>query len=423
MLNAIFEFPFLGSKSIQVRGIEKSKRSGSVLTDTTISGAKLYLSHHLLRGDQAFDEQMKKKDKILSLKHHKTNNHTTNHKDSVQQEKESLRQRLEFVHIPKTAGSAVEMAAWKQGIPWGYYQFVERSGKKRKPTPHKRASRFSAKHGVVPWHVPPCLLDNQRTKNIGDETIVPNPYKSGNKNHQHNGGDKNSRTEEKVDLFTIVRNPYDRVVSEYRYKEMMMKGKSGSPDKMNEFIAKQLQKVAAAQRKQRTVSLQNATIVSDDDAFDSCRSLDGTYYRGKSEYFLDSGHWIPQYDFVFHQSLAGRRQMIQHVLKYSNDGNKFARNFAHLMKLYGLQNVNLEPKPKTNNNLKNNITVTSISTAAPRRQQQQRQTKLRRHRTHVNRTPLESNVTAQALSPENIQAINLLYKMDFEAFGFEMRQP
>ncbi|KAL7580406.1 hypothetical protein ACA910_004429 [Epithemia clementina (nom. ined.)] len=50
-------------------------------------------------------------------------------------------------------------------------------------------------------------------------------------------------------------------------------------------------------------------------------------------------------------------------------------------------------------------------------------TKLHLQKIHVNRDALEANVTADALSPQNIELINRLYKMDFVAFGFQMRQP
>lgn len=81
--------------------------------------------------------------------------------------------KLSFIHIPKNAGTSVELTGLRNGIRWGKYAITD-SG--------HRNSKCS------PWHVPP--------ERLGE----PEQY-----------ADK--------ETFCIVRHPYERAVSEY--KDMM----------------------------------------------------------------------------------------------------------------------------------------------------------------------------------------------------------
>jgi hypothetical protein len=83
-------------------------------------------------------------------------------------------QRLEFVHIPKNAGTAVENAGWRGGISWSRFRL-----------------EFSFTSNIMPdgsscsaYHVPPAML---RDRYAGAE------------------------------LFCVVRDPFERAVSEYTY--------------------------------------------------------------------------------------------------------------------------------------------------------------------------------------------------------------
>ena len=100
--------------------------------------------------------------------------------------------KLEFLHIPKNAGTTIEAAAGKVGITWGVCHFKQMSY-----CPGFNATKVPKNHNEPPepvWHYPIQYL------NLFTEE---NPYKGSG-----------------IDLFTVVRNPYDRMISEYYYKQV-----------------------------------------------------------------------------------------------------------------------------------------------------------------------------------------------------------
>lgn len=208
--------------------------------------------------------------------------------------------RLEFVHIPKTAGTTIESTAARVGISWTICHF----------SPPQNA--FALSHGEtlcpgnVPirdwqpqlhtcpwWHVPPSYFFNNTEQNW-----PANPY-------------------ENAKLFCIVRNVYDRVVSEYHYAIKYMARWNdtlrNTPAVMNKWLTTQLTEHAQSK-------------------------------RGDKKYFFLSGHLIPQYDFVYNVKQSGDnddapQQVIHHVLKYET----LAEDFPALMAEYQLDTIVLPP--------------------------------------------------------------------------------
>lgn len=152
--------------------------------------------------------------------------------------------QLVFVHIPKTAGTAIEDEAAKHGILWGWRLYKE------------NMNRNSW------WHNP---------------------------DHDYKNGIPSFNSLSKK--FTVVRNPYDRIVSEYNYNEFNPSC-INDPRVLNEWVKYKLKQV-------------------------------------NSTPDMDDNHFVPQWRYVFDKN--GNRK-VNHVIKYEN----LKPEFDSLMKKYNL---------------------------------------------------------------------------------------
>lgn len=239
-----------------------------------------------------------------------------------------LKPPLQFIHIPKTGGSSITENAMMHNISWGYCRF-EAFDKCPDLQPDKSSQRFSmVLHEyndknrrlhpdsviTVPWHYPlPFIVDAFKELNIVSE--YADPYKD-------------------CDTFTVVRNPYERMISEYYYRASFRMS-FAQANKEGNFNAK------------------------------LTKHLD----EAKKDYFYMDGHFIPQFDFVYdvvNAYVDGRpRRIVTHVLKYEN----LQEDFEKLMKLYDL-NVTIRERSNarnetaklkiTNINQKNRRTIESL---------------------------------------------------------------
>jgi hypothetical protein len=105
-------------------------------------------------------------------------------------------QFLEFIHIPKNAGTTIENIANEKNIKWG----------RMKPS-HKDYVHTNDSPNCSYWHVPPKYFSTS----------------------SHYATDKDG-------TFCIVRNPYERMVSEYKYRNPSSK----DPKHMNDWIIQHL---------------------------------------------------------------------------------------------------------------------------------------------------------------------------------------
>lgn len=173
-------------------------------------------------------------------------------------------------------------------LTWGDCFFRERS-----MSGHYVCTRWSRNVRCPTWESPSC--DHHRpiqTLNFNKQKCK-NPYQG-------------------LDLFAVVRNPYDRALSEYFYANVCENCRD--PNHMNNELKKRLG---------RHVS-----------------------QPALSKSFLGHcNHDFPQYDYVYDTSLAGRsnqtqpKRLVRHVLKFEN----LATDFQKLMHRYGL-NVSLPEK-------------------------------------------------------------------------------
>jgi hypothetical protein len=173
--------------------------------------------------------------------------------------------RLNFMHIPKTGGSSVVEAGIRAGINWGDCLFQR--------TWPGRTCPYKPRYGNWPkvdydktlnrvwWHIPLQFFPQ----------TWANPYKG-------------------FDLFAIIRNPYDRMVSEFYYhcKVLPQDCKGLDPTHRPGFSAKILN--GQTQQALKKIFLAK---------------------YGGPDYFHRWGHYIPQYDFFV--GPRGQRY-VQHLL-------------------------------------------------------------------------------------------------------------
>ena len=146
---------------------------------------------------------------------------------------------LFFIHIPKTAGTSIEEVLLKYNYKVGRRYFLS-SG--------SLYQEHFNKYKIPLWHIPPQHFNENN-----------NPY--------------NNKT-----LFTVVRNPYTRIISEYRWYHGFKLKQKLTVDKLNEWI----------------VSLSSYDI--------------NTNYR------INVGHLIPQHIFVQKCDILSKN-----ILKYENN--------------------------------------------------------------------------------------------------------
>jgi hypothetical protein len=245
-----------------------------------------------------------------------------NHRNPQQQQQQRRRRRLEFVHIPKTAGTSIENAMSTQlNGRWGVCHFFDQQTSVRAskgslscpppPQPHPRrhnddndnnsnahgyglylpykefGSRIAPQftNGCELWHVPSWLY----TDRLPD---AYNPYAD-------------------ADLFTVIRNPYDRIISEYYWKFTIES--TTSPVLTVEHMNQWIQKVLSTR-----IQFVN------------------TYYPWSQPSYCDNGgHYVPQYQFVYHpkdRHNTNNKPIIQHILRMESLSN----DFATLMNVYNL---------------------------------------------------------------------------------------
>ena len=130
--------------------------------------------------------------------------------------------RVEFVHITKTGGSAIEMAGGMAGIIWGacHYHHV---GSSHCPEGSKDFDNRSSELDKGALHNSNVV----RVKNFSKWHIPPNWF-------------KDNPFEGSI-TFTMVRNPYTRVISEYYCPWTGYKGaQKGDPQIMNDWTRKRI---------------------------------------------------------------------------------------------------------------------------------------------------------------------------------------
>ena len=112
-----------------------------------------------------------------------------------------IRRPLKFIHITKCGGTSIEDLGQKYNLNWGIYDMEI-----------KEACSQICDLRCSYWHVPPRYYNKAAYM----------------------------RMKEKYDFFALVRNPYDRVVSEYYYRVSGPKIKATTAEEFNKWITTKL---------------------------------------------------------------------------------------------------------------------------------------------------------------------------------------
>lgn len=166
----------------------------------------------------------------------------------------SRRKALVFLHIPKNAGTSIESIAKMHAMFWGANHIRSRNAVERQTMPDRE--KCSA------WHVPPYLFKGRMYKDS--------------------------------EVFCVVREPHDRIVSEYRWRARQGLLKGCSDQALNRWAQKQV-RMLPHQR------------------------------------FHSDCHFVPQVDYVWNPKT--RQQTCHHVIKMSS----LSGDFNNLMASRGYQ--------------------------------------------------------------------------------------
>lgn len=268
-----------------------------------------------------------------------------------------FRNRLEFVHIPKTGGTIIESVAARGGVSWTICHFLSTSVASEMSMnvihcpetsstsgSHFHWTKTQRIHDLVWWHLPPSYFYYYRSQ------LPANPF-------------------EGADLFAVVRNPYSRLISEYYYQQTWLVAESKRKQTQdvgyfNEWIATKLQQYAHF----KCYRFAKSDLLGSTDATKSFLSFDG--------------HLISQFDYIYDNvSTSGTSppRIVKHVLKFESLRN----DFTSLMLQYGLEH--LTPLPNE----------------------------------HV-RKSLPKELGLLNITLDNLPLIERVYKQDFVEFGYKM---
>lgn len=212
----------------------------------------------------------------------------------------SKKRKLEFVHITKTGGSAIEKAGYQDGIIWGacHYMNITEVGCMAADLPYQ-APNYQSYALTSPWHTPPKLLK----KYVEEDKY---PYND-------------------ADLFVVIRNPYSRVLSEYYCPWLGFQAKfrkdtkhdkdPNDPDVMNKWVKSMVTRLSDAmeefdQRKDEDAPKKQAKGVNED------------------RYILAQKHYVNQAEYVY----DGDKAIVKNIVHYEN----LSTEFDALMKEYGI---------------------------------------------------------------------------------------
>ncbi len=276
--------------------------------------------------------------------------------------------RLEFVHITKTGGSAIEKAGAMHGVIWGacHFMTIDEIGCNSPDIPYI-VPEYQSYILTSPWHTPPKLLANH-----SNQVELPNPYVD-------------------AELFAVVRNPYDRVVSEFYCPWMGFF--PSSPDqrhnatKLNIWVKEMIRDYVNQYTEFQNTTADAVIIVEEEggggggdnnDEENEPRVIVSPVRR-----LLAQKHFINQVEYIFDEN---DNQIVNHIIHYEH----LQEEFDNLMREFHLD-ITLPSKDDAGGGVY----------------------------THNDNTGV-AKLTFRDLDDESVALINAYAKDDFDALGYEM---
>jgi hypothetical protein len=178
--------------------------------------------------------------------------------------------KLEFIHIPKTGGTTMEVVAASHNVPWGACHWLPSVEAPNGKCPREHNRQFFHHPDLPPffssWHVPIQYYNTPKHPNLFQW------YRN-------------------ASLFTIVRNPYHRMVSEWNYGSKSIDHNDAL--RMNEYLS-------------RTIS--NLQLAVD---------------KPEYKWWQQGDHWVRQIEFVSNIQMHGGPDHV-YILHYEDLANEFA---------------------------------------------------------------------------------------------------
>lgn len=207
-----------------------------------------------------------------------------------------------YIHIPKTSGNTIKQIYSEHNIYLGEPYWKDLKKKIPKYYDYLLKEKYynilinfnnTNHHNIVIWHIPMAFWKDD---------IV----------HQF---------KQKYNIFCIVRNPYDRIVSDFKYWIKFYK--NISIGRLKYYYKNLLDEVLQIYDNNFELSEHNLN-----------RIITKLLSNDKFKYKLD-GHLIPQYKYVFKKINDKNIQIPNYILKLeniNNDFNKFKNKYSKFIK-------------------------------------------------------------------------------------------
>jgi Sulfotransferase family len=315
-----------------------------------------------------------------------------------QQPAPALSSTLKFLHIAKTGGTAIEMAAAAANISWGVCHWHNGKYYKHHTCP------LSNEPSRIKTGRPPKIAFWHKTSQHYDVRFVAATTAAPGSSKKLNDGNDNKDVYyydpyANATLFAVVRNPYNRVISEYYYET----SRGNTPEfvlnnatRLNAWVHQVLRPLQGA-----TMSYIQFVVVDADNENNTTNVIRKPMVLPPNRnYYQRDSHYIPQYDYFY----DGERRVAQHAIHFEN----LSHEFRALTMQYNLSQTIVLPDIAA-------PAPAAVSSNTANKNNQNPEIKMSGRHTQNKKLGLHN------LTIENIRLVEFVYARDFVFFGYPAR--